>query len=656
MTQQACNNSLELFRRNRYFYGKLMTVRDFETEQGYMNEKRYLLNRLVTGAGVVCGFNDMQVYTEGLYVKVRFPGGGVAIDCCGREIVIPAGSEREVYRYEGQIKIRLSVAEVAVYPHLYLVTAPREYEYVNSPANPSSCEETCCANRILEDFEVIASGEVPANHTVVFPTMTDEDTNDTAAVKIKGWLKNESIGACSACDDIGVFFLTLQSGSGGGVAIDTQETGLYLSFVADNRLLSEILKTHLTDFSNPHRVTVEQIGALSRNGGAITGPLSITSYGQSLLSVTSAGAQVSLVTCQRIISYTSDHRPVYGPVPGGLSIKSQCSYAMQGILVGNNTLQQLQLLTQASTSVLAQANQQPQNVLQLFRGSSSSLSGSESSSELSSNSRGMITTNTIGQLATGRLINIAGDAAAGLSTGRMAIQTNISSLLTAHATAAVKGVSYVNGGYGVYAFAPAGTPALYVAGTSVFSLPAQFLQGLNGYVTSIFRKAADTTLTVGQVVQLDITNTTSLIPMVKPATSSGVIMGIVAGLGTGTQSVISLLRDADMANEVQDFRDESGEQRALAIINNISSLNSSDMVYVVSHGVFSSVRVETITEPLLSISAGDWLVASDYISGLSGGYAKRSSSVPEAGKAVGIALKGLDVNATGIIPVLINLR
>ncbi|MDD1667549.1 MAG: ATP-binding protein [Methanomicrobiales archaeon] len=33
------------FERNRYFYGKLMTVRDFEDEQEYLNRKKFLLNR-----------------------------------------------------------------------------------------------------------------------------------------------------------------------------------------------------------------------------------------------------------------------------------------------------------------------------------------------------------------------------------------------------------------------------------------------------------------------------------------------------------------------------------------------------------------------------------------------------------------------------------
>ena len=41
--------------RNRYFYGKLLTVRDFEIEQKYGVNKRCLTNRVLRGAGVACG-------------------------------------------------------------------------------------------------------------------------------------------------------------------------------------------------------------------------------------------------------------------------------------------------------------------------------------------------------------------------------------------------------------------------------------------------------------------------------------------------------------------------------------------------------------------------------------------------------------------------
>jgi hypothetical protein len=70
--------------RNRYFYGKLLGVHDFELEQSYFNRKRWLLNRLVTGYGVVCGLG-VQLGADGHSVVVQ---SGLAIDKCGREIIV----------------------------------------------------------------------------------------------------------------------------------------------------------------------------------------------------------------------------------------------------------------------------------------------------------------------------------------------------------------------------------------------------------------------------------------------------------------------------------------------------------------------------------------------------------------------------------------
>jgi hypothetical protein len=88
MHPPATGDDIQTFVRNRYFYGKLMDVFHFDLEQHYFNEKRWLLNRLVTGYGVICGLN--VVLTEdgrNLYV-----GPGVALDKAGREIVVPVNS------------------------------------------------------------------------------------------------------------------------------------------------------------------------------------------------------------------------------------------------------------------------------------------------------------------------------------------------------------------------------------------------------------------------------------------------------------------------------------------------------------------------------------------------------------------------------------
>ncbi|MBQ3842585.1 MAG: hypothetical protein II820_07825 [Ruminiclostridium sp.] len=77
------NTQLYPFERNKYFYGKLLSVEDFNFEQKYMNDKRRLINRMVHGIGVVCGLNVVRVDDTTISVE-----SGLAFDTTGREIVV----------------------------------------------------------------------------------------------------------------------------------------------------------------------------------------------------------------------------------------------------------------------------------------------------------------------------------------------------------------------------------------------------------------------------------------------------------------------------------------------------------------------------------------------------------------------------------------
>ena len=77
------------FSRPRYFYGQLLDVHHFESEQDYFKRKRWLLNRLVSGYGVVCGL-DVQLSDDHHGVVVT---AGLALDKFGREIVVPCASK-----------------------------------------------------------------------------------------------------------------------------------------------------------------------------------------------------------------------------------------------------------------------------------------------------------------------------------------------------------------------------------------------------------------------------------------------------------------------------------------------------------------------------------------------------------------------------------
>lgn len=81
------NGKLTAPARNNYFYGKMLDVDHFQMEQRYFNRKRWLVNQLGMGAGVLCGL-DLVVSDDGSKVWIR---PGVAIDPHGHEIIVPDG-------------------------------------------------------------------------------------------------------------------------------------------------------------------------------------------------------------------------------------------------------------------------------------------------------------------------------------------------------------------------------------------------------------------------------------------------------------------------------------------------------------------------------------------------------------------------------------
>jgi hypothetical protein len=84
-TQPGQRTDLESPVRNRYFYGKLLDVYHFQLETHYFNAKRHLLNRLVSGYGVLAGL-DVECGADPRHIVLH---PGLAIDKWGRELVVP---------------------------------------------------------------------------------------------------------------------------------------------------------------------------------------------------------------------------------------------------------------------------------------------------------------------------------------------------------------------------------------------------------------------------------------------------------------------------------------------------------------------------------------------------------------------------------------
>jgi hypothetical protein len=79
----ACR--LEAPERNRYFHGQMLYDRNFRLETDYHNHKRWLINRLVIGWGVVCGLGIRACEGDDPSIIVE---PGLALDRWGREIVV----------------------------------------------------------------------------------------------------------------------------------------------------------------------------------------------------------------------------------------------------------------------------------------------------------------------------------------------------------------------------------------------------------------------------------------------------------------------------------------------------------------------------------------------------------------------------------------
>jgi hypothetical protein len=590
------NCNLQQFQRNRYFYGKLMSVRDFETEQGYMNEKRHLLNRLVNGAGIVCGLDGVTVGDDQGKIKVTFETGGAALDNFGREIVIPGGSEKEVFiGGTGPSPVNLKTTGTGTF-YLYLVYEPRDYEPVSSAANPSGCEETCCPNRVLEDFRIIASATAPAGQTVVCPDLSgiqagDADAGDRARETIGDWFKGEITAPCPGCNDTGVFILVLLIADG-NVSIDSENTSKHLSLVHNTRLLSRLLTCHLTDFGNPHKTGHWQINDVL--------PI--------------FGDEDDETRNKHISNNDASKWNEAAEEPGG--IKSIAGVENEGGDVE---------LAQAGSIEITPDNENKRITI------------GESHSPRTDNPH-ETTAEQVGALST----------AGGYVTGPVHIKTTEWSALTANATrthgvmgrltedpetgvdyqtAGVVGVSEIPGQHGVYAKAPEGSHALYVEGTALFT------GAKTGYVVDIFKNAGAKTLKTGDVVKLEGTP----ISRFRGDNRKIPVTGVTLVDKENDNRTIGIVDRKAIPDKQEETREKPGASTAI---------KKGKELYVVTLGTYAHCSVDASKAP---IAVGDLLTSSG-----TPGHAQKAVE-PRIGTIIGKALEPLE-KGTGSIAVFVNIQ
>lgn len=181
--------------RSRYFYGKLLDVFHFELEQEYFNSKRWLLNRLVTGYGVVCGL-DVKLTSD--YQNV-FVLPGLAIDRCGREIIVaepsqpvklppmpPYQADSSKPESQTQYQGRTGHRHYCDDEYAHVVLCYHECESDPVPALAADCETTtlCAAGSIREQYKVeVRPGYVQAPVSDFPDVITGQRINYSAIVE-----------------------------------------------------------------------------------------------------------------------------------------------------------------------------------------------------------------------------------------------------------------------------------------------------------------------------------------------------------------------------------------------------------------------------------------------------------------------------------------
>ncbi len=139
--------------RSRFFTGKFMTARDFRTDQGYFLSRHRMHNRLLHGWGIVCGLRVTPHPDPDCADSWVMVGPGIAIDCCGRELILEKAKAVKVWdppESPGQSLTPLTEADLAEFL-ICIQYDEKEVEFVPVMDLEGACDPNHQeANRIRE--------------------------------------------------------------------------------------------------------------------------------------------------------------------------------------------------------------------------------------------------------------------------------------------------------------------------------------------------------------------------------------------------------------------------------------------------------------------------------------------------------------------------
>ena len=263
------------FERNNYFYGKRMTARDFQDEQCYFNEKRWLINRTVHGWGVVCGL-DVKPTEDNKGVEGT---PGLAIDCCGREILVCGDAED---RYVPLIYDKIPKPHECDQPQskeeqqsgIKHIAICLEYdeckrEVVNLPS--IACDETEKHefNRIRDSWKItpISIPQEFLDESLPFCQRTNEEKKQS----LDSYLCEKITKGCQHCPECPCIILAAVTVDENGKVKDEDiDTCNYRKLVYNNQLLFDQISCYHGDLPRVINIEWSDTSAASKTGVQIS--------------------------------------------------------------------------------------------------------------------------------------------------------------------------------------------------------------------------------------------------------------------------------------------------------------------------------------------------------------------------------------------------
>lgn len=161
------NFKIQPFEKNNYFYGKLLTVRDFQAEQRYNDEKRWMLNKFMFGSGIAAGLRVVMIDEHTISIEP-----GVAIDKSGREIVVASPVTQRLSLIDGFENTGYSKAV-----YLCIDYEDKGNERIQAVTNvEDTSEEVSSYNRIREGFRIYLRENIPDSDENRSSSMTENRT------------------------------------------------------------------------------------------------------------------------------------------------------------------------------------------------------------------------------------------------------------------------------------------------------------------------------------------------------------------------------------------------------------------------------------------------------------------------------------------------